>query len=257
MADVKVLMIGDISGDAGMGALFLSLPSLIRKTHADFVVVNGENAAGGFGLSVSDWEKIRTYGADVVTSGNHIWQKYEIYPLLDSEPCLLRPVNYPKSVPGHGYVTLEKNGVRWAVINAQGRVDLVIADCPFTAVRETAEKLRKQGYIVLVDFHAENAQEKEAMGFYLDGIASAVVGTHTHVQTMDEKILPGGTAYITDLGMTGVQHQIIGSRSEIAIRRQLTQVPYKNEICEGPGEIKGVIITIDPSTGAASAIERI
>lgn len=250
-------MTGDISGDAGMGALFLGLPSLIKKLHADFVVVNGENAADGFGLTVSDYEKIRSYGADVVTSGNHIWQKNAIYPLLDSEDCLLRPLNYNKSVPGHGSAVVTKNGIKFAVINAQGRYDLVIADCPFTAVRAEAEKLHRQGCIVLVDFHAENAQEKEAMGFHLDSLASAVVGTHTHVQTMDEKILPGGTAYITDLGMTGVQHQIIGSRADVAIRRQLTQVPLKSEVAEGKGEIRGVLITIDTQTRKAVSITRI
>ena len=212
-------MIGDVSGEAGMGALFLGLPSLIRQTRADLVVVNGENASGGFGLDVGDYEKIRSYGADVVTSGNHIWQKSEIYPL--------------------------------------GRVDLVNADCPFRACREEAERAWKQGSIVLVDFHAENAQEKEAMGFHLDGIASAVVGTHTHVQTADEKILPGGCAYITDIGMSGVQHQVIGSKAEVAIRRQLTQIPLKSEVAEGRGELKGALITIDPQSRKALSIERI
>lgn len=257
MDTVSVLMIGDVSGDAGMSALFLSLQSLIRKTKADLAVVNGENATGGFGLDTADFEKIRSYGADVVTSGNHIWQKEDILPLLDSSPVLLRPINYPKGVPGHGFAVVERNGVRFAVINSQGRTDLVMADCPFQAVRSQAEKLRKQGCIVLVDFHAENAQEKEAMGFHLDGIASAVVGTHTHVQTMDEKILPGGTAYITDLGMTGVQHQIIGSTPEVSIRRQLTQVPYKSEVASGAAEIKGVLVTIDKESGKAVSIERI
>lgn len=250
-------MIGDVSGEAGMGALFLGLPSLIRQTRADLVVVNGENASGGFGLDVGDYEKIRSYGADVVTSGNHIWQKSEIYPLLDSEERLLRPINYPAGVPGHGSVTLTKAGVSFTVINAQGRVDLVNADCPFRACREEAERAWKQGSVVLVDFHAENAQEKEAMGFHLDGIASAVVGTHTHVQTADEKILPGGCAYITDIGMSGVQHQVIGSKAEVAIRRQLTQIPLKSEVAEGRGELKGALITIDPQSRKALSIERI
>ncbi len=250
-------MIGDISGDAGMGALFLSLSSLISRTKADLVIVNGENASGGFGLSVPDYEKIRSFGADVVTSGNHIWQKTEIYPFLDSETVLLRPLNYPKGVPGHGVCTLTKDQIKFAVINAIGRTDLVMVDCPFAAVRAEAEKLYRQGYVTLVDFHAENTLEKEAMGFHLDGLVSAVAGTHTHVQTMDEKILPGGTAYITDLGMTGVQHQVIGSRSDIAVRRQFTQVPYKSEVAEGRGEIKGVHIMIDPETRKAVSIQRI
>lgn len=257
MDTAKVLMLGDISGDAGMGALFLSLSSIVRRRDVDLVVVNGENASGGFGLTAQDYEKIRSYGADVVTSGNHIWQKSEILPLLDSEQMLLRPLNYPRGVPGHGSAVVTKNGVKFAVINAQGRHDLVIADCPFRSVREEADKLFRQGCIVLVDFHAENAQEKEALAFHLDGIASALVGTHTHVQTMDEKILPGGCAYITDIGMTGVQGQVIGSDPQIAIRRQLTQIPLKSEVAQGKGEIRGVLITIDKSSRKAVSIERI
>ncbi len=254
---VNVLMIGDVSGSAGLGALFLSLQGLVKSTNSAFVTVNGENAAGGFGLTEEEYIKIRSYGADVVTSGNHIWQKEQVRPLLDSEGPLLRPMNYPQGVPGHGSVIIEKDGLRYGVINVQGRQGLVIADCPFTAARREAERLRSLGCIVLVDFHAESTSEKEAMGFHLDGIASAVVGTHTHVQTMDEKILPGGTAYITDLGMTGVQGEVIGSKSEVAIRRQLTQVPYKSEVAEGMAMIKGVCITIDTQTGRALEIKRI
>ena len=246
MDTAKVLMIGDVSGEAGMGALFLSLSSVIRRHGVDLVVVNGENASGGFGLGICDYEKIRSFGADVVTSGNHIWQKSEILPLLDSEQVLLRPLNYPRGVPGHGSVVVTRNCIRFAVINAQGRQDL-----------EEAEKLYRQGCIVLVDFHAESAQEKEALAFHLDGIASAVVGTHTHVQTMDEKILPSGCAYITDIGMTGVQGQVIGSDPQIAIRRQLTQIPLKSEVAQGRGEIKGVVITIDKADRKAVSIERI
>ena len=241
MDTAKVLMIGDISGDAGMGALFLSLSSIVRRRDVDLVVVNGENASGGFGLTAQDYEK----------------QKSEILPLLDSEQVLLRPLNYPRGVPGHGSAVVTKNGVRFAVINAQGRHDLVIADCPFRRVRDEADRLFRQGCIVLVDFHAENAQEKEALAFHLDGIASALVGTHTHVQTMDEKILPGGCAYITDIGMTGVQGQVIGSDPQIAIQRQLTQIPLKSEVAQGRGEIRGVLITIDKSSRKAVSIERI
>lgn len=251
-----VLMVGDISGTPGMGALVLSLPSLIKKFKASLTVVNGENAASGFGLTDEDYYKIKKAGADVITSGNHIWQRSEIYPLLDSQEDLLRPLNYPKGVQGHGICTLEKNGVRYAVINAQGRQDMPITDCPFRTVKEAAQRLRKEGYIVLLDFHAENTGEKEAMGFHLDGIASAVVGTHTHVQTMDEKILPGGTAYITDLGMSGVQHVVIGSRADIAIQRQLTQVPLRSEVAEGNGELRGVAVTIDTENGRAVSIQR-
>lgn len=258
MADrVKVLMVGDVDGDAGMGAVFLSLRATRDKLGADLVVVNGENASGGFGLTPEDYSKIREFGADVVTSGNHIWQKQETEPLLDSEERLLRPINYPKGVPGHGSVVVEKGGVKFGIINAQGRTDLVITDDPFAAALDEASRLRRQGCLVFVDFHAENTMEKEAMGFHLDGVASAVVGTHTHVQTMDEKILPNGTAYITDLGMTGVQGAVIGSKPEIAIRRQLTQVPVKSEVAEGKGVLKGVLVTVDAATGKALSIERL
>lgn len=239
-----------------MGALFISLPALVKKHKATLVIVNGENAASGFGLSDEDFYRMKEYGADVVTSGNHIWQRSEVYQLLDEREDLLRPINYPKGVIGHGSCLVEKGGVKFAVINAQGRVEMPITDCPFKAVKDEAERLRKSGAIVLVDFHAENTLEKEALGFYLDGIASAVVGTHTHVQTVDEKILPGGTAYITDLGMSGVQYQVIGSKPEIAIKRQLTQIPLKSEVAEGEGVLKGVVITIDTNTRRAVAIQR-
>ena len=256
MSECTVLMVGDISGTPGMGALVLSLPTLIKKYKANFVVVNGENAASGFGLGEEDYYKIKGAGADVITSGNHIWQRNEILPLLDSQAELLRPINYPKGVVGHGYCTIKKGSLNFAVINAQGRQDMPITDCPFKSVKEIATKLKKEGYLILVDFHAESTGEKEAMGFYLDGIASAVVGTHTHVQTMDEKILPNGTAYITDLGMSGVQHMVIGSRPDIAIERQLTQVPLKSEVAEGNGELKGVAIVIDTESGKALSIQR-
>ena len=257
MSTVKVLQLGDVSGSSGMGALFLSLSSIVKEEKVDFVIANGENASDGFGISIDDYNNFLKMGIDVITSGNHIWQKEQVRPLLDSEGPLLRPMNYPQGVPGHGSVIIEKDGLRYGVINVQGRQGLVIADCPFTAARREAERLRSLGCIVLVDFHAESTSEKEAMGFHLDGIASAVVGTHTHVQTMDEKILPGGTAYITDLGMTGVQGEVIGSKSEVAIRRQLTQVPYKSEVAEGMATIKGVCITIDTQTGRALEIKRI
>ncbi len=256
MSTTRVLLIGDISGTPGMGALFLSLNSLKKKYSADLVVVNGENAASGFGITDEDYYKMKSYGADVVTSGNHIWQKSEIYPLLDSREDLLRPVNYPKGVAGHGFCLVNKGKLKFCVINAQGRTDMPVTDDPFRTTKEIAEKYRKEGYIVIVDFHAESSLEKEALGFYLDGVASVVAGTHTHVQTADEKILPKGTAYITDIGMSGVQGQVIGSNPEISISRQLTQVPYKSEVADGPGELKGIAVTIDDESFRATEIQR-
>lgn len=254
---VKILMLGDVAGAPGMSALFLGLGALIRKTKADLCVVNGENAAAGFGISEDDYYAMKKYGADVITSGNHIWQKSEIYPLLDSKDDLLRPLNYAKGVMGHGVCTLQKNGVTYSVISLQGRVDMPVTDCPFRSVKDAVEKLKKTSDIILVDFHAESSLEKEAMGFWLDGSVTAVVGTHTHVQTMDEKILPGGTGYITDIGLTGVHGAVIGSKPEVSIERQLTQLPMKSEIAEEAGSIQGVLITADSETGKCISVERI
>ena len=254
---VKVLMLGDVAGSPGMSALFLGLQGLIKKYKVDLCVVNGENAAGGFGISEEDYYNMKRYGADVITSGNHIWQKNEIFPLLDSKEDLLRPLNYPKGVIGHGVCTLKKNGVTYSVISLQGRVDMPVTDCPFKSVKETVEKLKKTSDVILVDFHAESSLEKEAMGFFLDGSVSAVVGTHTHVQTLDEKILPNGTGYISDLGLTGVHSGVIGSKPEISIERQLTQLPMKSEISDEAGEIQGVLLTIDSECGKCIEIVRI
>lgn len=254
---VNILMLGDVAGSPGMSALFLGLQSLIKKYKVDFCVVNGENAAGGFGISEEDYYNIKKYGADVITSGNHIWQKSEIYPLLDSKDDLLRPLNYPKGVMGHGLCTVKKNGVTYSVISLQGRVDMPVTDCPFKSVKETIEKIKKTSDVILVDFHAESSLEKEAMGFFLDGSVSAIVGTHTHIQTMDEKILPKGSGYITDLGLTGVHTGVIGSNPDISIERQLTQIPMKSEIADEAGEIQGVLLTVDTESGLCTKIVRI
>ncbi len=257
MKSIKVLMLGDVSGDPGKRALFVGLSSLTKITGADLVVANGENAAQGFGIECEDYYTFKQMGIDVITSGNHIWQKQEIFPLLDSQKDLLRPINYTSSVPGHGVCTLEKNGIKFAVVNVQGRVDMPITEDPFKASRQELERLYKQGYITLVDLHAESSLEKESLAFYLDGLCAAVVGTHTHVQTMDERIMPGGTAYITDIGMTGVQDMVIGSDPSVSIHRQLSQVPVRSVVAEGNGVIKGVLIEIDCDTRKAIKIERI
>jgi len=255
--ETKVLMLGDISGKPGMGALFLGLSRLIKDSGANLVVINGENAADGFGITEDDYYRMKEYGADVITSGNHIWQKEDIYPLLDGKDDLLRPCNYPDGVRGKGVCMIDKGPLRYAVINAQGRHEMPITDCPFKKVREIVQKVRKETPLIFVDFHAESTMEKEALGFFLDGEVTAVVGTHTHVQTMDEKILPKGTAYITDIGMTGVQHAVIGSEPQRSIERQLSQVPIKSLVAEGVGEIKGVLITADAESGKAIRIERL
>jgi len=190
---------------------------------------------------------------DVITSGNHIWQQEETLPYLDSQGCILRPANYGNLVPGHGYVV--KDGV--CVINLQGRMNMPPTDDPFRCALDILKKLDGKVRTILVDFHAENPDEKEAMGFFLDGKVTAVVGTHIHVQTMDEKILPNGTAYITDLGMCGPKDSVIGSDPELAIKRQLTQMPLKSQVLDAPAQIHGVCVKSDPVTGRALSIERI
>ncbi len=252
----RVLMLGDVSGSAGMGALFLGLSSFVREKNIDIVVANGENAAGGFGISEADFHKFRAMGIDVITSGNHIWQKDDILPVLDREDTILRPVNYPEPCSGRGWTVKKKGNLEYAVINAQGRMLMSPIDDPFKRVSEALREIGRNIKVILVDFHAESTEEKEAMAFFLDGKVSAVVGTHTHVQTADERILPKGTAYITDLGITGVIDGVIGSSPAKSIERQLTQLPIKSEVAEGEGHMQGAVIEIDTATGKAVSIER-
>lgn len=247
------LLLGDIYGDPGCRVLFMKLQTLKKKYRADFVVVNGENAFKGFGIIPSQVDMLFGIGVDVITSGNHIWQQEDIYPYLDSQSSLLRPANYGNLVQGHGYVV--KDNV--CVINLQGRMNMPATDDPFKCAQDILKKLDSKVKTIFVDFHAESPEEKEAMGFFLDGKVTAVVGTHIHVQTMDEKILPNGTAYITDLGMCGPKGSIIGSDPELAIKRQLTQMPMKAQVLDAAAEIHGVCIRSDAETGKAMSIERI
>lgn len=247
------LLLGDIYGDPGCRVLFMKLQTLKKKYRADFVVVNGENAFKGFGIIPSQVDMLFGIGVDVITSGNHIWQQEDIYPYLDSQSSLLRPANYGNLVQGHGYVV--KDNV--CVINLQGRMNMPATDDPFKCAQDILKKLDSKVKTIFVDFHAESPEEKEAMGFFLDGKVTAVVGTHIHVQTMDEKILPNGTAYITDLGMCGPKGSIIGSDPELAIKRQLTQMPMKAQVLDAAAEIHGVCIRSDEETGKALSIERI
>ena len=249
-------MLGDVSGSAGMGALFLGLSSFVRDNDIDIVIANGENAAGGFGITESDFRSLRSMGVDVVTSGNHIWQKDEILPVLERDDAILRPLNYPEPCKGRGWTVRKKGDIGYAVINAQGRMMMSPIDDPFRRISEALREIGRSVKLIFVDFHAESPEEKEAAGFFLDGKVTAVAGTHTHVQTADEKILPGGTAYITDLGITGVIDAVIGSSPEKSIERQLTQLPIKSEVSEGDGHMQGVIITADANTGKALSIER-
>lgn len=257
MADkITALILGDIVGQPGCRALFIGLKSLIRKYNADFVIVNGENAAGGFGITPDLADQIFAIGVDVITSGNHIWQKKEIYKYLDSTEKLIRPANYPGDVPGNGFCVITKKDFRMCVINLQGRVEMYDLDSPFDTASSIIRTQSDAADGIIVDFHAESTAEKEALALYLDGKVNAVVGTHTHIQTADERILPEGTAFITDLGMTGPTGSVIGVDPEISIRRSLTQMPLKMEVLEMPGVIRGVAVDISKN-GKTQSISRI
>src|SRR5438552_1189946 len=242
---MNVLMVGDIFGEPGRAALAKLLPRL-REQHAiDFCVVNCENAAGGFGITGPMAKQMLEQGADVLTSGNHIWDKKEIIEYITKENLLLRPANFPAGTPGVGHVTVKAGPHRVAVVNLMGRVFMSPIDCPFRKADEILPELRKETPIILVDMHCEATSESLAMGWYLDGRVSAVVGTHRHVQTADERVLPGGTAYITDLGMTGPTDGVIGVDREIILQRFLTQMPMRFEPAKGPAAT-AALAAIDP-----------
>ena len=256
---VKALMLGDVVGEPGMKALFAGLGPLVRSTGAALVVVNGENALGGFGIGKEEADKLFSIGVQVITSGNHVWERPGSAELLDASPTLLRPANYPPGVPGTGLALLESGGARWAVINLQGREFMSPIDCPFRRADELVARIAAEspGALVLVDFHAESVEEKEALAFYLDGRVSALAGTHTHVQTADERILPKGTGYLTDLGMTGPEDSVIGVKADICLRRGLTQMPIKMESAEGPATIRGALFELDAESGRCLKVERV
>lgn len=254
---ITALLLGDVIGQPGCRALFMGLPQLVKRLRADVVILNGENAADGFGLTEDLARQFYSLGVHVITSGNHIWQREDIRPFLEKDARILRPANYPSAAPGHGHTIVEVAGVHIGVVNLQGRHQMVPIDCPFQTGTAIIDKMRKQTKLIFVDFHAESAQEKEALSLYLDGKVSVVVGTHTHVQTADERILPKGTGYITDLGLSGPLGGVIGSDPNIAIERQLTQIPLKNQILDAPSFLQGVVCTVDPDSGKALTIKRI
>ncbi len=255
---MRLLLVGDVVGASGRKA-FRSGIRHVRRTHApDLVVVNAENAAGGVGLTPAIAEEIFRSGADVLTSGNHVWDKKEILPYLDSHPRVLRPANYPHPAPGRGVCVVEAgNGIPVGVVNLMGRVFLADVDDPFRAADEIRLELRDRCRVVLVDFHAEATSEKGAMGWHLDGRVAAVLGTHTHVATADERILPKGTAFQTDVGMTGPLDSIIGVDPSRVVERFRTQRPLSFAPADGEGRMAATLVTVSPETGRAEAIERI
>lgn len=255
---VKILFIGDIIGKPGRQAVSRELHRLVDRLMADMVVANGENAAGGFGITEETADDLFKCGVDILTSGNHVWDKKESMAFIGREERLLRPANYPEGTPGRGSgVFTTAGGVRIAILNLEGRVFMNNLECPFrTADREIA-RLSEETPIILVDFHAEATSEKMSLGWYLDGRVSALIGTHTHVQTADERILPEGTAYITDAGMTGGVDSVIGIRKEEAISRFLSLLPAKFEVAKNNLRLNAVVITVDEASGRALNIERI
>ncbi len=253
---LRALILGDVVGSPGSRALFFGLKNLIKEYRADLVVVNGENAAGGFGLTHEDSDRFFSVGTDVITTGNHIWQKREILESLDTEERLLRPANYPPGVPGHGYCIIQKKGMNVAVINLLGRSRMGFnGECPFRTGKKILQKIGSDCDYSLIDFHAEDPMEKEALAYYLDGTASLVYGTHTHIQTGDERILPKGTGYITDIGMVGPEYSVIGSDPEQSIKRSISQLPIKMEVIDHTPLICGILVELDE--GRTKTIERV
>jgi metallophosphoesterase (TIGR00282 family) len=255
---MKVLFIGDIVGDSGRKALRKGIPNLVERLKIDFIIANAENAAGGFGITRDVGEEIFSLGVDVLTSGNHIWDKKEAVSYIAEEERLLRPANYPEDVPGNGSIIVTMpSGQTIAVLNISGRVFMNQTDNPFIVSKRELLKLKKHTNIIIVDFHAEATSEKSAIGWFLDGLASAVIGTHTHVQTADETILPNGTAFISDVGMTGPVNSIIGIKKEQIIKRFLTYMPARFETAKGASVLSAVVIEIDTKSGFATNIDRI
>jgi metallophosphoesterase (TIGR00282 family) len=247
-------MIGDVIGKPGRQAIRRLVPDLRREHRIDLVIANGENTAGGFGITAETAYELLESGVDILTSGNHIWDQKEIIPHLDRGLPLLRPANYPDA-PGQGYLVRD----RVMVMNLMGRVFMQPIDCPFRTASRLLEQVAAQEApaVIIVDFHAEATSEKQAMGWYLDGRVSVMVGTHTHVGTVDARILPKGTAYITDVGMTGPVNSVIGSDSAAVIQRFLTGMPQRLPVAEGPVVMNSVMVDVDPQTGKAQAIQRL
>ena len=255
---MKILFIGDISGSPGRRIVADRLADVVQTRQVDLVIANGENSASGFGITPRLADELFAAGIDVITGGNHIWDRKEILDYIPQHPRLLRPANFPVTTPGAGlYMGTARNGAPYAVLNLQGRVFMPSNDCPFrTADRELA-RISSEVRVIFVDFHAETTSEKEAMGWYLDGRVSAVIGTHTHVATADEKVMPEGTAYLTDAGMTGPHNGVIGMDKAGVLRRFLDGLPARFEVASGDVQMNTVLLDVDESTGRARAIERL
>ncbi len=254
---MRILAVGDIVGNTGINELKKQLILIKKEKNIDFCIVNGENAAEGMGLTEKNFHSILEAGADVITMGNHTWGKKEIFKFIN-HPQIIRPANYPEGVVGKGFNIYKSHNKNIGVINLIGRVDInILSENPFIKVRKILEKIQNQTDIIIVDFHAEATAEKIAMGNYIDGEVTAVFGTHTHVQTADDRILPKGTAYITDIGMTGPKNSVIGMDIDVSIKRFETTLPEKYKIADGEAIFNAVVFDIDDETNKAKSIERI
>ncbi len=252
---MRILFIGDIFASPGRRIVAENLQPLISEHRIDLAIANVENSAGGFGVTPNIAQELLSLGLDVLTTGNHVWDKREIYDYLDREPRLLRPGNYAPSLPGSGvYTGKARNGVPYAVMNLQGRVHMSAIDCPFAKSDELVAALPADVKIRFLDFHAEATSEKVAMGWHLAGRATAVIGTHTHIATADARVLPGGTAYLTDCGMTGPYDSVIGVEKATVLKKFVTQLPMRFEAAKGMVELRAVIVDADETSGAATAI---
>jgi len=255
---MRILFVGDIFGKPGREIARRAIPALIERESLDYVIANVENSAAGFGVTGDIADTILSYGVDAMTTGNHVWDKKEVLDYVPRQPRLLRPANFPQGTPGRGaYIGRTRSGEAIGVINVMGRIFMAPLDDPFAVVLKEIEAIRAKARVIIVDFHAEATSEKVAMGWHLDGRVTGMFGTHTHVQTADERILPKGTAYLTDTGMTGPHDSIIGVTTELALGRFVTGMPTKFEAATGPGRLNGVIVTADLATGKATAIQRL
>jgi len=255
---VVVLFIGDIVGEPGRRSITNNIHRVSEQYHVDIVIGNAENVAGGFGLTADLANDLFDLGFSALTTGNHVWDKKEMVDYIRKEPRILRPANYPDGTPGQGSFVIERaNGEKIGLIQVMGRAFMPTLDCPFQVVKREVKKLQARTSSIIVDMHAETTAEKMAMGYFLDGQVTAVVGTHTHVQTADEQILPKGTAYLTDIGMTGPVNSVIGMKKELVIDKFLTQMPRRFEVASGPAVLGAAVIELDPSTGKATGIQRV
>jgi len=255
---IKVLFIGDIIGKFGREITKELLPELRKKYSPTFVVINGENSAHGYGITEKIYHELMDLKVDAITMGNHIWDKKELANTIEHFPLMVRPANYPEGVPGKTHLVIEKNGLKLGILNLLGRTFMPAVDCPFQAVDKYLPLLQKETKTILVDIHAEATSEKAALGWYIDGRASMVLGTHTHVMTADERVLPQGTGFLTDVGMVGAKDSIIGMKRDQILKRFVTQMPEKFEpMDDGPSIFNAILIEIDPASGKCLKITRI